>query len=416
MGDLVSWFDDNPLAYAGDDWGGPRWSYHLARPPGWLQHADPETLAKAKAIFDNPNIDPDVAIGQLEQDFRQGGADRGLDIDYTSGNILDEAIQGDYSPFTAGARAHEAPGYESVGSVPAPSAAGAGSPPSAGTGGSYGALAFPGPMAGYGAPPAPFGETYQPLARPASLGEYAPGQWTETFSVPEKPRGLETPYAAPTWQGGDFQAPAKPTALQTPYALPTQAELEASPGYLSAQSAMQRGMERSAASRGSVLSGGFVGRTLPRAMGEYAGTAYGNLVGQTLGARQQQTGEYQADVGNALTARGLQFGEFLDTANLGIGTRQQQVVEYQGDVSNAFNQYLQRYGQFSAGEDRRRDARDVNESAFRGDQAANLTGYNTRYGKYLDTAGLQRQAETDLWSRNRDLSDLSLRAAALARP
>ena len=210
----------------------------------------------------------------------------------------------------------------------------------------------------FGVAPAPFGETYTPLARPSYLqGEYVPGQWGETFA-----------------------APAKPGVLQNPYALPTQAELEASPGYTSGANLVQRGMERSAAAKGSVLSGGFVGRTLPRAMNEYAGTAYGNLVNQTLGARQQQYGEYS------------------------------------GDVSNAFQQYQQRYGQFADAEGLKLGARNVNESAFQGDQSSNLTGYNTRYGQYLDTQGLKRQSENDLWQRNMNLSDLSLRAAALARP
>lgn len=213
-------------------------------------------------------------------------------------------------------------------------------------------------MGSFGAAPEPFGETYAPLARPSHLqGEYIPGQWSETFA-----------------------APAKPSVLQTPYMLPTQAELEASPGYLSGQSAMQRGMERSAAAKGTVLSGGFVGRALPRAMGEYAGTAYGNLVNQTLGARQQQHGEYSTD------------------------------------VSHAFQQYQQRYGQFADAEGLKLGARNVNEAAFQGDQAAHTTGYNTRYGAYLDKAGMKRQAENDLWSRNRDVSDMALRAAALARP
>lgn len=226
------------------------------------------------------------------------------------------------------------------------------------SGGGWFAENAPGGGQAFGAEPAPFGETYIPLARPSYLqGEYVPGQWDETFAAPDKP-----------------------SVLQTPYALPTQAELEASAGYLSGASAMQRGMERSAAAKGSVLSGGFVGRTLPRALGEYAGSAYGNLVNQTLGARQQQYGEYS------------------------------------GDVSNAFAQYQQRYGQFADAEGLKLGARNVNESAFQGDQATNLTGYNTRYAKYLDAAGLKRQAENDVWNRNMGLSDLSLRAAALARP
>lgn len=225
-------------------------------------------------------------------------------------------------------------------------------------GGGGGGSWFDQQAANFGGAPAPFGETYTPLARPSYLsGEYVPGQWGETFAPP-----------------------AKPSVLQSPYALPTQAELEASPGYTAGADLMQRGMERSAAAKGSILSGGFVGRTLPRAMGEYAGGAYNNLVGQTLGARSQQYGEYT------------------------------------GDVSNAFEQYKQRYGQFADAEGLKLGARNVNESAFQGDALNHLTGYKTRYGAYLDQAGMKRQAETDLWSRNRDLSDLSLRAAALARP
>ena len=243
-----------------------------------------------------------------------------------------------------------------------PTTAGSGAGGGGGGGGgsdssSYGAL-MDSVGSDWGMAPAPFSETYTPLARPSYLqGEYVPGQWGETFAPP-----------------------AKPSVLETPYALPTQAEFEASPGYLTGESAMRRGMERSAAAKGSILSGGFVGRTLPRAMGEYAGTAYGNLVGQTLGARQQQHGEYQ------------------------------------GDVSNAFAQYQQRYGQFADAEGLKLGARNTNEAAFQGDQGTNLGGFKTRYGMYLDQAGMKRQAENDLWSRNRDLSDLSLRAAALARP
>ncbi|MBM4438525.1 MAG: hypothetical protein FJ029_15165, partial [Actinobacteria bacterium] len=117
----------------------------------------------------------------------------------------------------------------------------------------------------FGAVPAAFGETYTALGRPSWLqGEYVPRQWTEQFVQREKP-----------------------VELQTPYRLPTQAELEASPGYLAGASAMQRGMEHSAAAKGTVLSGGFVGRALPRALGEYAGGAYQNLVGNTLAARGQ---------------------------------------------------------------------------------------------------------------------------------
>ena len=193
-----------------------------------------------------------------------------------------------------------------------------------GGGGSYGSFAG---GSAFGGAPAPFGETYTPLARSSWLqGEYVPGQWTET------------------------------------YAQPTMADLQVDPGYLSSESAMQRGMERSAASKGTVLSGGFVGRTLPRALGEHASTAFENLNSRT------------------------------------------------------FDQYRQKHGQFTDAEGLKLGARNVNETAFQGDQGTHLAGHLTRYGQYLDQAGMKRQSENDIWSRNMNLSDLSLRAAALARP
>lgn len=227
-------------------------------------------------------------------------------------------------------------------------------------GGGDGASWFDAQMgsAGFGGTPEPFGETYTAMGRPSWLqGEYVPGQWTERFAEPERP-----------------------AVLRSPYALPTRADLEASPGYLAGADLMQRGMERSAAAKGTILSGGFVGRALPRAMGEYAGGAYQNLVGNTMGARQQQYGEYS------------------------------------GDVSRAFDQYRQRYGQFADAEGVKLGARHANETAYQTDVSNERNQYLSRYNQYLDRAGLKRQAETDLWGRNMDLTDVSLRAAALARP
>ena len=243
---------------------------------------------------------------------------------------------------------------------------------------------------GFGAAPAPFGETYSTLARPASL--------SQPYTPLARPAGLQGPYVPPTWQGGDFVAPAKPGALETPYALPTQAELEASPGYLASQTAMQRGIERSAAAKGTVLSGGFVGRALPRAMGEQAGQAYQNMVGQTLGARQQQSGEYQADYGNAFGKYQQKYGQFQDAATLGGQAR--------GINESAYmNQ---------AGLDAQ--ARGMNEQAYDADSSRNMSQYLTRFNAYQTGVGNKRNAESDLWARNQGMVDNSLRAAALARP
>ena len=179
-----------------------------------------------------------------------------------------------------------------------------------------------------------------------SFGSY--GSFTEQYTTPERPASVSGAFTAPTWNEN--------------YTAPTQADLEASPGYLASETAMQRGMERSAAAQGKVLSGGFVGRTLPRALGEHAAGAYQQL------------------------------------------------------RANSFDEYLQRYGQFQGGVNNSLAARGVNEGAYQTDVANAGTQSNTRYGRFMDAAAVKRQAEGDLWSRNLDLSDLSLRAAALARP
>ena len=179
-----------------------------------------------------------------------------------------------------------------------------------------------------------------------SFGSY--GSFTQQYTTPERPASVSGAFTAPTWNEN--------------YQAPTQADLEASPGYLASETAMQRGMERSAAAKGTVLSGGFVGRTLPRAMGEHAAGAYQQL------------------------------------------------------RANSFDEYLQRYGQFQGGVNNSLAARGVNEGAYQTDVANAGTQSNTRYGRFMDAAAVKRQSENDLWGRNMDLTDASLRAAALARP
>lgn len=209
-----------------------------------------------------------------------------------------------------------------------------------------------GPSGDWFAQHAPAGS---PLAASTASTETAPGgasygaytSFNEPYTTPARPASVSGALTLPTW--GES------------YTAPTQAELEASPGYLASQTAMQRGMERSAAAKGTVLSGGFVGRALPRAMGEHAAQAYGDLQART------------------------------------------------------WEEYLQRYGQFQGGVNNTLAARGVNEGAYQTDVTNALTQSNTRYGRFLDAGTLKRQSEEDLWRRNLDLSDLSLRAAALAK-
>lgn len=152
-----------------------------------------------------------------------------------------------------------------------------------------------------------------------------------------------TPYEAPPWTGGNFVEPALPTALQTPYHLPTQAELEASPGYQARLNATIQGQQRSAAARGSVLSGGSQVE-LGRQVQDYASNEYGNLVGQSLSARGQQFGEYQTGRGNLFQDYQTKYGQYLDQANLGQQAYQNRYGAYMNDNARTLSDYLTNVG------------------------------------------------------------------------
>lgn len=161
---------------------------------------------------------------------------------------------------------------------------------------------FPPKSTNFGAPPDPFGGTYDP-------GTYTPPEFHEAFKAP------------------------------------TAEDLLKDPGYLNRLNTTQRGYERGAARRGSILSGGFVGRTLPRALGEQASEEYGQAYGR------------------------------------------------------AFNEYQQRYGMFS-------DAAARSADAFRTNELGKLNQFQTRFSTYQDLVRNRRNAELDRWQREMDLAHL----------
>lgn len=176
-----------------------------------------------------------------------------------------------------------------------------------------------------------------------------------------------SPYSPATWTGGDYVAPTKPSVLQSPYVLPTQAELEASPGYHARLDAGTRAGERSAAAKGSILTGG-TQLALNRDAQTFASNEYGNFVGETLGARQENESEYNAD------------------------------------DANAFRNYLTRYGQFQDTNTQSQAAQASRYKQFTDANAQSLSDYITN-------VTTQRNAGNDLWSH---LNDLYQTGAGLA--
>lgn len=233
----------------------------------------------------------------------------------------------------------------------------------------------------------PNAPAYTPLPTPTALQTpyVAPTFGEGRYTDPEKPASLQTPYALPT----------KPASLQTEYTLPTQAELEASPGYETRRAAGQAGLERSAASRGTVLSGG-TQQAVGRYNQDYASNEYGNYVNQSLAARGQNVGEYGQDVTQSLAARG------------------QNVGEYNADASRAFQNYSSRYGQFLDSANLNLGARQQNVGEFNTAQTQNNTAFQNRYQSYLDenarlltnyttNVNTQRNYNNDYWQHLNDL-------------
>lgn len=178
----------------------------------------------------------------------------------------------------------------------------------------------------FGAPPAPFGERYANPVRPAWLqGEYRPETWNETY----RPPSMEDVTNEPGFQTG------LNTGLQA--------------------------RDRSAAARGSILSGGHQ-KALTRFGSDYGTTKFAESNARLFDQYKERYGAFQDRVGNNLTARG------------------------------------------------------VNEAAFQTDSAQALTGYNTRYTAYLNDILNTRNAETDFWNRNQDQIRNGLTASSLARP
>lgn len=199
------------------------------------------------------------------------------------------------------------------------------------------------------------------------------------------PTNLAAPYVAPTFNGPAYVDPAKPAVISQPFVLPTQAELEATPGYESRRLAGQRGIESSAAAQGSVLSGGTLKR-LDRYNQDYASNEYNNLVGQKLSERGQNVSEYTGDALRAYQAYNSRYGQFLDSANIGLGARQQNAGEFATAQGTNQATYQNRYG------------------AYQDENARTLGDYQTNVNN-------RRNFNNDFWAQLRDLYNGGANAA-----
>lgn len=149
---------------------------------------------------------------------------------------------------------------------------------------------------------APPPASYSQLSRPDYLSQpYTPKQFTEQFNAP------------------------------------TMEDLKNDPGYQAGADLTQKGLERSAAAKGSILSGGFVGSALPRALNDYAGQAYQNLFGRAYDTYQQKYNQFLNAQNADLAARGLNENTFQTDVGNNLNTYKTRYQAYSDAINNNFN-------------------------------------------------------------------------------
>ena len=162
----------------------------------------------------------------------------------------------------------------------------------------------------------------------------APNLYASNPNAPPTPTPM-SPYVAPTWSGG---AAPTPTPLAQ-YSPPTLAQLQATPGYQARLAAGMQVQQRSAAAQGTILNGG-TQQALQRYGQDYASNEYNNLVNQGMAATSLNNTSTQTGNQNAYQTYLANYGQFMDSANLGLQARTQNVGEQQQNYQNQYAAYL----------------------------------------------------------------------------
>jgi hypothetical protein len=148
---------------------------------------------------------------------------------------------------------------------------------------------------------------------------------------PAAPPAPVPPFSGVTYPG--FTPPPLPDALKSPFQLPTADDLvKNDPGYMARYQLGQKSIERSAASRGTVLNPGTL-QALQQAGQDYASNEYNTYVNQKLGERNQQSTDYL----------NLAYGPSWQTNSAAVNQYGQLYKQY-GDLitnnRNAQNDYI----------------------------------------------------------------------------
>lgn len=224
---------------------------------------------------------------------------------------------------------------------------------------------------------------------PVTLGsayQYQP--FTEKFVSPTAPSDLIEPW------GRTFVAPQAPADLMDQwgrtYVRPTAADLLSDPGYLARLDAQQRAMERSAAAKGTLLTGGHQ-RSLAEYGQELASNEYQRLADRALNEYLSAFNVFTTDKARRAGEFGQTFGRALSGYQTDVNVDQADKARRSGEFGNIYGRSLGEFGQ-------RRDIHDTNQfNAFQIGRAGRLDDQgilesNRRFGFDVDK---------DLWGRNR---------------
>lgn len=161
--------------------------------------------------------------------------------------------------------------------------------------------------------------------------------WTEHFTGPQ-------------WSG-KFTAPDAESLQQTP-------------GYQARLAAGQKAVERSAAAKGTLLTGG-TQQDLNQYAQDYASNEYGAAYNRALGEYAQKYGEFTGDYNRQLGEYQQKYGEYGDAYNRALGEYGQKY----GMASDAYNRATQQY-QFQTG---------LQQQNWQNQQAATQADFNRLY-------------------------------------
>lgn len=223
-----------------------------------------------------------------------------------------------------------------------------------------GGTAYVEPTAGVTpAPSAPVSSATTPINTPDALPSQAVSSvdWfaqnmpsAEPYTLPDVPAYLQgaggaavSPDASQTGSTpgiAPYTTPAVPDALATPYAAPTfvaptYEDLAADPGYRARLNTGVLARDRMAASKGSLLSGGY-GKAIERYAQEFAGNEFKDLYGRRFG-------EFQTQAALGANARQVNQGEYQDAVQNAMSQFNARQNTYQNLVNNNANQYATRY-------------------------------------------------------------------------